>query len=171
MARLADFSEKKLFWVIKLSRDHNEGRSPLEVTRLGPFLQGYTSLQQNQHNESLASKSSRSTRTKIAILDDGINQMSPVWREASKSTAGGLTGASFVFDREGNESSWWLSRTCDGTHLAGVIRQLDPFCELFIAKVLEQPEKLDLDRIMSVSEHPSHATQALFVTNAGNLGH
>jgi hypothetical protein len=105
MARLTDLSEKSLYWDIELSRNYNKGWSPLEVTGLGPFLQGYTSLQQRQHDGRLASKSSKSTHTKIAILDGGINQMSPVWREASKTTAGGLTGVSFVVNRAGNERS------------------------------------------------------------------
>jgi hypothetical protein len=171
MNQVLDFSSKELYWDIKIFQAPNEGRSPLDITRLRPFIEGYSSLQYIQHDLPPATKSSKSTRTKIAILDDGINQTLPVWIEATKTSAGGLTGVSFVVNPEGNESPWWLSRSAHGTHLAGIIRQLDPFCELYIARVIESTNEIDLDRVMAVSEYPSHATRALYVTNAGDIGH
>jgi hypothetical protein len=99
MSYLLDLSEKKLYWDIKFFHGHNETKSPSEVTMLGPFLQCYTSL---QSSKSLASKS---THARVAILDDGVDQTSPVWAEMSK--AGyerPITSASFIIDREGNES-------------------------------------------------------------------
>jgi hypothetical protein len=171
MTQVPDFSSKKLLWDIKIFQAPNEGRSPLDTTRLRPFVEGYSSLQHIQHDLSPATKSSKSTRTKIAILDDGINQTLPEWIEATKTSAGGLTGVPFVVNLEGNESPWWLSRSAHGTHLAGIIRQLDPFCELYIARVIEYINEIDLDRVTAVSEHLSHATRTLYVTNAGDIGH
>jgi hypothetical protein len=145
MTQLLHLSKIKIDLDIRLSGDDNDGKSPLEVTRLGPFLQAHTSRQL------LASKS---TSTRIAILDDGIDQISPIWAEISKRRHdASTTGASFVVDSEGNERPWWLSRTSHCMQLAGIITELDPFCELFIAKVMVRRDKVDLYRVISVRKY------------------
>lgn len=159
-------SENTIQWDIKLSRDLDESRSPLEVTRLGPFLKGYKSL---QYGKPLASKS---TCTRIAILDDGVDQVSPVWAEINKrGQRAAITGASFVVDNDGNESPWWLSHTAHGTQLAGVILEMDPFCELFIAKVMLRRDEVDLGRVISVRKCPFHVIQVMLATNSCTVGH
>lgn len=86
-------------------------------------------------------------RTKVAIIDSGVQRANLTCRH--------VTGASFVYNQE-RESPWWLSKEPHGTQMANIIHELDPHCELFIAKVGETKTDISSDSVLDVSQIFSH---------------
>ena len=82
-------------------------------------------------------------RTKIAIIDSGVQR--------ANLTCKHIRGASFVYNNE-RESPWWLSQEPHGTQMANIIHELDPNCELFIAKVGESKMDIRGDSVIEVSD-------------------
>ncbi|KAM3509125.1 hypothetical protein MY11210_006464 [Beauveria gryllotalpidicola] len=103
---------------------------PVEVTGLDNFLVAYSII----HEEKLDADQAAICRTKIAILDSGINRARFSF-ESHK-----VHGRSFVWTRIGAlelEAAWWLATDPHGSQMANIIAQLDPQCELYIAQIAD----------------------------------
>lgn len=82
---------------------------------------------------------------KVAIIDTGVD-------ESDFSTnihKDGFKGDSFV-TRDDMESHWWLSSDAHGTQMAKIISSIDPFCQLYIAKVGDYKDDISVDRVAKV---------------------
>jgi hypothetical protein len=68
----------------------------------------------------------------VAIIDNGIDaSIAKIWDRVAASQ-------SFVEEDRINgtrESSWWLASDPHGTQMASIILDIDPRCQLYIAKV------------------------------------
>ena len=106
--------------------------------RLEKFLNFYTSY----HNE-------KHVPIKVAIIDNGLDITLP---SLSRTI---IEGVCLVENYEGHESPWWLATDPHGTHMASFIHQLDPFCELYIAKVSNGPFGFHPERVAEVSKWSS----------------
>ena len=60
------------------------------------------------------------------------------------------TGCSLVEDYEGHESPWWLASDPHGSQMASFIRQIDPRCSLYVAKVCDGSSGIQPARIAQV---------------------
>lgn len=88
----------------------------------------------------------RGARIRVAILDSGVD---PV---LFSSQGRNIVGASFVHKSNGSkESPWWLASDPHGSHIANLVSQLDPCCDLYIAKVAESKNQLQLDQVVQAS--------------------
>lgn len=63
---------------------------------------------------------------KVAVIDTGVDPRSV---DCTKIRGHSLLRAG------GAESRWWVSKDPHGTWTAKIITELDPFCELLVAKV------------------------------------
>ena len=106
----------------------------MTITKLKNFLNFYASCDR-EHCQ----------RTKVAIIDNGIDGTLPSLSRRI------VDGISFVEDWEGRESPWWLASDPHGTQMASFIHQLDPFCDLYIAKVCDESTGIDPDLVAQVS--------------------
>jgi hypothetical protein len=61
-------------------------------------------------------------------------------------------GISFVREAGagGKESLWWLPTDSHGTHQATLIYAIDPFCELYVAKVADKISDVTAPRVAKV---------------------
>ncbi len=76
----------------------------------------------------------KSSRTKIAILDMGINN------HLFSGAGHKVVGRSFAYRGAGLDQRgypWWLATDTHGSSVANIISRLDPYCDLFIAQVSE----------------------------------
>jgi hypothetical protein len=88
-------------------------------------------------------------RTKVAVIDSGLNQ------SFSHPTGTGtrdyrITGASFVREKS-RESPWYCPVDPHGTQMATIIRELDPECNLFVARVCSTKRDLSQRTVAEVS--------------------
>ena len=109
----------------------------MTITKLKHFLNFYASCDRDNFQP-----------TRVAIIDNGIDgTLSSLSRRISD-------GISLVEDWEGRESPWWLASHPHGTQMASFIHQLDPFCELYIAKVCDESTGIDPDLVAQVRLDP-----------------
>ena len=88
----------------------------------------------------------RRTRIRVAILDSGVDLVLFNGRGRK------VVGASFVHKKNGSkESPWWLASDPHGSHMANLVLQLDPCCDLYIGKVTETKKQLQLDQVVQVN--------------------
>lgn len=88
------------------------------------------------------------TKTKVAVLDTGINQEWFSWEGHI------VHGASFVHSASGNvqrQSPWWLATDPHGSQVANVIAQLDPVCTLYIAKIADRKSIVSENTVIKAS--------------------
>jgi hypothetical protein len=112
------------------------------------FLPKYKEWQDQlaQDAKPLIPTKDKRTRIRIAILDSGVDRI------LFSGQGRHIVGASFVHKKNGSkESPWWLASDPHGSHIANLISQLDPCCDLYIAKVTETKKQLQLDRVVQVS--------------------
>ena len=63
-----------------------------------------------------------------------------------------IRGASFVpsGDSGGGESPWWFAQHPHGTWVAKIINDLDPHCELLVAKIGDAYSDMTIKRVIKV---------------------
>lgn len=82
-------------------------------------------------------------RIKVAVIDTGFDG-SHFGDEFDK-----FKGETFVHKGD-TESHWWLSSDAHGTHMAKLIYSIDPFCQLYIAKVGDDKHDIKVERVTEV---------------------
>lgn len=106
---------------------------PADVaTGLEPFLHTFRTLS--------AGKFAR-----VAIIDTGVDIN---LEEISSCVERGETFIDYKSDRE---SHWWVASEPHGTHMATIIRKLNPKCKLFIAKVGTSRDDIRIESLSRVS--------------------
>ncbi|UNI23916.1 hypothetical protein JDV02_009707 [Purpureocillium takamizusanense] len=90
------------------------------------------------------------TRTKIAILDSGVNGTRfPLQRQDRQ-------GRSFVWRDNGkghqSEASWWLAVDPHGSQMANVISQLDPSCIFYFVQIADNMNYIELPTVVKALE-------------------
>ena len=97
---------------------------------------------------------------KVAVIDTGVDPGSVKCHRVS--------AASFVSSgSSGGESPWWYSQELHGTQVARIITELDPFCELLVAKVGDAPTDMTTVRVTKVRTISSHIyPNPLFPSNS-----
>jgi hypothetical protein len=105
-------------------------------------------------------------RTRVAILDNGILSVSPVSYDATGASANEhlkeevtedsksiwsriQEGRSFVDDNS-RLSPWLFASDPHGTQMANLICAIDPFCEIYIARVAEDSFGITAERVAKV---------------------
>jgi hypothetical protein len=81
-------------------------------------------------------------RIKIAVIDTGVDPESIKCYQ--------ISGASFVTSHSG-ESPWWYSNHPHGTQMAKIITDIDPFCQLLVAKVGDSTTDMKVTGVVKVS--------------------
>jgi hypothetical protein len=117
--------------------------TPVSVAGLENFLQFYTGFYMRE----LVSSGKPDIRTKVAILDTGVNKGLFVGNGQR------VFGASFSHRNPGpkeRESPWWLATDPHGSYVANIVSQLDPLCELYIAQVAVYKNKFSLRSTIQV---------------------
>ena len=69
----------------------------------------------------------KARRIKVAVIANGFD-MATIGKNV-------VIGRSFVYDNKDRECNWFIATDPHGTQMASFITQLDPFCELYVAKV------------------------------------
>lgn len=83
---------------------------------------------------------------KVAVIDTGVDPGS------IKCTR--IHGASFVpSGTGGGESPWWFSQYPHGTQVAKIITEIDPYCELLVAKVGDAHRDMTTQRVTEVCDN------------------
>ncbi|KAF5129904.1 hypothetical protein E5D57_006237 [Metarhizium anisopliae] len=119
----------------------------VEVTRLESFLSAYQILQRQFLDENWRAQllkdatPSYMPHIKVAIIDTGVD---PGSIQCSH-----IQGSSFVSSGSG-ESPWWFSQHPHGTQMAKIITELDPFCQLLVAKVGDYSRDMTGERVKKV---------------------
>ena len=85
-------------------------------------------------------------RVKVAVIDNGFDYES--LKEYKPD------GESFVY-HGGKEQNWFFASDLHGTQMATFITQLNPFCELFLAKVGHLRKDIKSDAVRDVSQPTS----------------
>lgn len=119
---------------------------------LSSFLKTYKSFQAQQEMGQTDKNPFR--RVKVAIIDNGVDESAFKPEQIAK-------GRSFVHREHSagqngrkkimRESPWWLSVDAHGTQMAQFICTIDPWCELYIAKVCESRNDVTLASVCHVS--------------------
>jgi hypothetical protein len=82
---------------------------------------------------------------KVAVIDTGVD---PGSIKCSR-----IHGASFIPSGSGGgESPWWFSQHPHGTQVAKIITEIDPFCELLVAKVGDAHGDMTTERVTEVPD-------------------
>ncbi|KAL6402599.1 Peptidase S8/S53, subtilisin/kexin/sedolisin [Ilyonectria robusta] len=133
-------------------------QSPIEVTGLVYFIQHYSGARIQQLNLALnchklhspLPKSISNTRTKVAILDSGVNGTRFPLQSHERH------GRSFVWRDNGkghqSEASWWLAVDPHGSHMANIISQLDPFCVFYFFQIADDMNYIELPTVVKALE-------------------
>jgi hypothetical protein len=121
-------------------------QSPIEVTGLKHFIPFYTDTHVKQLNTMY--KDFSETRTKIAILDSGVNGTRfPLGHHVYQ-------GQSFVWRDNGkgheSEASWWLAVDPHGSQMANIISQLDPTCLFYFFQIADNMNYIELPTVIKV---------------------
>lgn len=103
-------------------------------------MEAYKSFQRKKAK----SENVKVRRVKVAVIDNGFD-MEVVGKHVPP---GG--GASFCYDYKDRECNWFLATDPHGTHMANFITQLDPFCELYVAKVGNSRTDITPDAVIQV---------------------
>jgi len=111
--------------------------SPQTVTKLREFIQTY------RVRQTAGKKTPAVDAVKVAIIDTGVDE------SEFPEDCQGFIGCSFV-QKGDTESHWWLTSDVHGTQMAKLINQLDPHCQLYIAKVSDHKSNLQIDRVIEV---------------------
>jgi hypothetical protein len=123
------------------SKGSAKKQSPIEVTGLTHFIQHYTEARIPQLNLS-------NTRTKVAILDSGVNETQFPLQSHERQ------GRSFVWRDNGNghqsEASWWLAVDPHGSQMANIISQLDPSCVFYFFQIADNMNYIELPTVVKV---------------------
>jgi subtilisin family serine protease len=81
----------------------------------------------------------KSNPVKIAIIDNGVNKLLTSNRASVKG------GRSFVVSAGGEELPWWSMADPHGQHMASIISEINPDCDLYIARVAKGMKNVDLE--------------------------
>jgi hypothetical protein len=120
--------------------------SPSIATRLPSFLEAYGNIQRQREGDRPLQGHIR--RTKVAILDNGID-LANNHLEYSDALNNVKTGKSFVYRGE-KDSAWCFASHLHGTHMASFIAEMDPECELYIAKICEKTHIINAEAVVNV---------------------
>lgn len=116
--------------------------TPSTATKLTDFLEAYGNIQRNR------SKSNPLVRKRVVILDNGIdftNNNLESYQLAENIKA----GKSFVYGGE-KDSPWYIASHLHGTHMASFITEMDPCCDLYIAKICEKTHDITPEAVIRV---------------------
>lgn len=146
--KLDHFTVAKLKWGSKGSKKDDKSHGiqhinhPSTSTKLKPFLEDYGSVQREL-------KETKSfVPIKVAILDNGVAFANGVKQNHDLAEKIKL-GKSFINGGD-MDSPWWLTSDLHGTQMASFISELDPFCELYIAKVCEEKRDISVESVIEV---------------------
>ncbi|KAI1486454.1 subtilisin-like protein [Biscogniauxia mediterranea] len=131
--------------------------------RIAPRLAGWLQKLAKVVQERKRVKDSPYTPTKVAILDNGILSVSPISYDVTRDTAvensnGDQSvdsssvwsrireGRSFV-DQDSRLSPWLFASDPHGTQMANLICAIDPFCEIYVARVAEDSFGITPERV------------------------
>jgi hypothetical protein len=122
-------------------------RTAVEATRLTEFLPKYNILRKAFQDMSWRNNLQLSTKieanVRVAIIDTGVD---PGSIKCSR-----IRGASFIpSGTGGGESPWWFSQYPHGTQVAKIITEIDPYCELLVAKVGDAHRDMTTQRVTEV---------------------
>lgn len=95
------------------------------VPHLEAFAKSYEGLRWEERGE---------YRTKVAIIDNGVEGVTPRAGSALACALQRGKHVSYVSGQEG-ERPWWLAEEPHGTWMANLITAIDPRCDLYIARV------------------------------------
>jgi hypothetical protein len=82
-------------------------------------------------------------KVKVAVIDNGFD-----WESLKEYKP---DGESFVY-HGGKEQNWFFASDLHGTQMATFITQLNPFCELYLAKVGHLRRDIKSDAVQDVSQ-------------------
>ncbi len=103
---------------------------------------------------------------KVAIIDTGADES-----EFPKDL-NSFIGRSFVHKEDENtESPWWLTSDVHGTYMAQLICQLDPFCQIYIAKVSDHKLSLEIERVIEVRRLALNVAKRLNINIGDKVGY
>jgi hypothetical protein len=115
-------------------------RLPRTMTELQSFLSWYGTFQAAR-KEGKWHYGPAFKPIKVAVIDNGIDGNS--FGEKLPH------GVSFVYSSD-EESNWWIASDPHGTQMAKFIRQIDPFCELYVAKVGNRSQDIRTGNVVQV---------------------
>lgn len=124
-----------------MSKDKELKELELELAKSVEGLDGETSSKRMQSKEKLLCNLKK---VKVAVIDNGFDFESLKDFEPK--------GESFVYQAE-KEQNWFIPSDLHGTQMASFITQLNPHCELFLAKVGHSQKDLKPDAIREVRTH------------------
>jgi hypothetical protein len=84
-------------------------------------------------------------RIKIAIIDNGIDK----WQDAISENI--KHGVSYASRANGKLLPWFTAAHAHGTHMASLIRKINPYCDLYIFRVSSLREGMDPNKAIEVN--------------------
>lgn len=101
------------------------------------FISGYRDIQQARLQRNSDSDLKPLRKIKVALIDTGIVAIEDRKSDVREFQPGQIKeGISFVHGADGeSESPWWLPSHEHGSQMADIICSIDPYCELYPAKV------------------------------------
>lgn len=119
----------------------------VELTQLESFIRAYSKLQEELKDEDFVVEVNPILRQepyiRVAVIDTGV--------DSNCIQCNQISGASFVPSDSG-ESPWWFSYHPHGTQMAKVISELNPHCNLLVAKVGDSDMDMTVERLIRVSQ-------------------
>ncbi|KAK6538633.1 hypothetical protein TWF694_010211 [Orbilia ellipsospora] len=129
------------------SRAQKKITTAVEVTRLGSFIKAYNLLQEElkdrEFTEEANTRFEMKPYIKVAVIDTGVDPDSINCHQ--------ISGASFVPSSSG-ESPWWFSHHPHGTQMAKMITELNPHCQLLVAKIGDSVTDMTVSRLIEALE-------------------
>lgn len=112
---------------------------------MGPFIRAYEKVEHEFKDVDWRKEKGLNAvympYIKVAIIDTGVDPDSVKCFR--------ISGASFVSSESG-ESPWWYAHHPHGTQMAKIVTDLNPFCQLPVAKVGDQKMDITSDRVAQV---------------------
>ena len=91
----------------------------------------------------------------VAIIDTGIDIARTSFENIKK-------GISFTRTTSGDRLlPWWTAEDAHGTQMASLVRNVNPYCQLYLARVGKRTNDIDSDGAARVSQH----TTKYFIMN------
>ena len=133
---------------ISVCHQNYEMLIPQACSFFGVFITIHKFLASIENNENpKAGLRKPDRRIKIAIIDNGIDKWQDTISENIK------LGVSYASREDGKLLPWFTAAHAHGTHMASLIRKINPYCDLYIYRVSSLREGMDSKRAIEVSTH------------------
>jgi hypothetical protein len=135
-------------WGIRNRKKGDEGTeyrramSPSTATQLKHFIEDYGNIQRERKEE--RPSRNRFRPIKIAILDNGVSLANNnIQQDQLAEKIKEVKSFVSVGDRD---CPWWLASDLHGTKMGSFITEMDPSCELYVAKVSQKKHDISVEQ-------------------------